>query len=307
VAEPDLARWAQHLERVQRSESALTSEIVLARSDGSTFPAAITSAARRSASGGGRSTVLSSFVDATSGKQAEAELSRSREELRALAARLQGAREEEKARIARDLHDDLGQLLTGLQLELLALEGIVEELEPDARTGKLLDHVVEASSMAGTTLETLRRISQDLHPVVLEHLGLAAAIRQELRRFENRTGTAVELRLEADPPAGDPVGPALFRICEEALTNVVRHARASHVEVHLLEREGTLVLEVKDDGLGLPPVPAAVTSSLGLLGMRERARAFGGDVTFAPGPAGGTVVRAHVRWQGAEAALQRSR
>ena len=214
------------------------------------------------------------------------------EAVRALAVRLQAAREEEATRIARDLHDDLGQTLTALQLELRWIEERVERLPATAQTGQLVDRVVAAAELAAATLTTVQRLSQELHPAVLDHLGLAAAIRQELRRFEQRSRVEATTVLDADAPPGDAVGKALYRIFLEALTNVARHAQALHVEVRLRAEADAVVLTVADDGRGLPAEAVASPASLGLLGMQERAHALGGEVRVARGDRGGTVVTA---------------
>jgi PAS domain S-box-containing protein len=216
------------------------------------------------------------------------------EAVRALAVRLQAAREEEASRIARDLHDDLGQTLTALQLELRWIEERVERLPASDQTGPLVDRVVAAAELAAATLTAVQRLSQELHPAALDHLGLAAAIRQELRRFEQRARVETTTALDADAPPGDPVGKALYRIFQEALTNVARHAQALHVEVRLRAEPDAMVLTVSDDGRGVPRELAAGPTTLGLLGMQERARALGGEVRVAPGERGGTVVTARI-------------
>jgi two-component system sensor histidine kinase UhpB len=216
------------------------------------------------------------------------------EAVRALAARVQAAREEEASRIARDLHDDLGQTLTALQFELRWIEERVERLPPAPESGPLVDRVVAAAQLAAATLTTVQRLSQELHPAALDHLGLAAAVRQELRRFEQRTRVAAASDLQADAPPGDPVGQALYRILLEALTNVARHAQARRVEVRLWAEPGAMVLTVADDGRGLPAVLTGSQGSLGLLGMQERARALGGEVLVGPGERGGTLVTARI-------------
>jgi PAS domain S-box-containing protein len=216
------------------------------------------------------------------------------EAVRALAARLQAAREEEATRIARDLHDDLGQTLTALQLELRWIEERVERLPATVEAGPLVDRVVAAAELAATTLTTVQRLSLELHPAALDHLGLAAAVRQELRRFEQRTGVQAAAALETDLPPADPAGKALYRIVLEALTNVARHAGATHVAVRLRREGGLLLLTVADDGRGLPPGLAVTPATLGLLGMQERAHALGGEVRLSAGERGGTVVTARI-------------
>jgi signal transduction histidine kinase len=229
---------------------------------------------------------------AASERSAE-ELVRSSRLLRALAARVQRVREDEKARIARDLHDDLGQLLTALQLELRGAEQAAEGLPADERAGRVLDRLVAASELAATTVETVQRLSLNLRPEALERLGLDAALRQELRLFERRTGLEVALRLEPVPGLDAEPATAAFRIAQEALTNVARHAQARRVEVRLAKAGDAAVLEVADDGRGLPP-DRPDAERLGLLGMEERAREFGGEVTLSERPGGGTCVQLRI-------------
>lgn len=227
-------------------------------------------------------TVLTASVDVT-------ERVEEREQLRALTARVQRVREEEKARIARDLHDDLGQVLTALQLELRGAEALVEALGSDEQAGPILDRLVAASALAGDTIGAVQRLSWGLRSEALERLGLDAALRQELRLFERRTGLEVAEALRPVAPLPPALATAAFRIAQEALTNVARHAGAQRVEVGLEDAGGDLVLEVADDGRGFPE-GAPPGNHLGVLGMRERAREFGGDVTITPRPGGGARV-----------------
>ncbi len=218
---------------------------------------------------------------------------REREQLRALTARVQRVREEEKSRIARDLHDGLGQVLTALQLELRGAEAAVEALGDDAQSGPILDRLVAASTLAGETIGTVQRLSWGLRSEALEQLGLDAALRQELRLFERRTGLRVEEALTPVAPLAPPVATAAYRIAQEALTNVARHAGARGVVVRLAADGDALVLEVADDGRGFQ-AEAAGQPHLGLLGMKERAREFGGQVTISARPGGGTSVVARL-------------
>jgi signal transduction histidine kinase len=230
--------------------------------------------------------ILSAAIDVTERVQ-------EREQLRALTARVQRVREEEKARIARDLHDDLGQVLTALRLELRGAETLLEALDADERTGPIADRLVTASTLAADTIGAVQRLSWNLRSEALERLGLDAALRQELRRFEKRTGLEVVEALRPVEPLDHAVATAAFRIAQEALTNVARHAGARRVEVSLLADGDRMRLEVADDGCGLPP-GGPRPGDLGLLGMRERAREFGGDVTISDRAGGGTVVVARM-------------
>lgn len=219
--------------------------------------------------------------------RAEEELRRSRAELRALAARLDAVREDEKARIARDLHDEMGQLLTGLRIDLDLLEEKLSELPPGPLAGALVDRVVDASSLVTRVIAAMRQAVAVLRPAALDRLGLAAALRQECREFGERTGIACRVQvpdlLELRPDAET----ALFRIAQEALTNVARHAGARQVEVSIRVDGSAVLLRVIDDGKGLP---ASVRRGLGIVGMRERAERLGGTLEIVPGPGGGGAV-----------------
>jgi signal transduction histidine kinase len=214
---------------------------------------------------------------------------REQERLRALTARVQEVREEEKGRIARDLHDELGQLLTALQLELRGAEAAAEELGPQA--GSLVDRLVAASTLGDATVQEVQRIAHDLRSEALDSVGLDAALRQELRSFRRRTGLEVVESLLPVEGLDRRAATALFRIAQEALTNVARHAGARRVEVGLSASGDRVILTIADDGHGFAegePGPGR----LGLLGMRERATELGGYVTVGPAPSGGTRVLA---------------
>lgn len=226
----------------------------------------------------------------------------SREQLRALALRIQTIREEEKARLARDLHDELGEVLTALRMELRRLEAGIEALEPEVDAGALLDRIVEGSALVNRALAAVKRIALDLRPGALDRLGLDAALRQEAKRFHERTGIACD----ADVPGLDvelpvEVATALYRICQEALTNVVRHAGARHVSLSLEVGGDRATLRVADDGRGMDRARAASPHALGILGMTERARALGGGVSFHGRAGRGTVVTASIPLRGASA------
>jgi two-component system sensor histidine kinase UhpB len=232
--------------------------------------------------------------DVTEQSLADQALRASREQLRALAGRLQSVREEEKARMARDLHDELGQLLTGLKMDLRWLERRLSDLPPAGDVNLLVDRAVAASELADQTVASVQRIAAELRPGALDRLGLVPALRQELRHFQARTGLACEARLDEAAPEPPPeVATALYRICQEALTNVTRHAAAGRVIVSLSAEPPGLVLRVEDDGRGFDAA-AQGPGALGLLGMTERATLLGGDVQFARRPGGGTVVTARV-------------
>jgi PAS domain S-box-containing protein len=225
--------------------------------------------------------------DITDRHQAAADVARSHEELRVLAAHLATVREEERTRIARELHDELGQSLTGLKLDLAWLEQILARQHADHLTTRVRDIV---SRMDGVMF-SVRRIITELRPSVLDELGLADAIEWQAQDFGARTGVAVELRINEDATnVPGPIATTVFRTLQEALTNVTRHARASRVTVEFFNDVGTLALRVADDGCGIDHAKLQGRRSLGLLGLSERAAACGGTIDVRGEPGQGTVV-----------------
>jgi two-component system sensor kinase len=228
--------------------------------------------------------------DITERKAAEEELTRSRGQLRALAARLESIREEERTRIAREVHDVLGQALTSLKMDLSWIS-----LKTSPGQDWLEDRTVMMSDLIDSTIQTVRKIAIELRPPVLDNLGLAAAIEWQASEFQSRTGMPCRcLSLSKDLTPDPLCATALFRIFQETLTNVARHAHATLVEVSLREEAGHLVLEVKDNGRGISAIELASAQSLGLLGMRERASILGGVVTIVGAPGEGTTVKAKI-------------
>jgi signal transduction histidine kinase len=206
-----------------------------------------------------------------------------RQRLRALTERLSAAREQEAARIAQELHDQLGQELTVLKFEL-------ETLRRGSKGTVPLDATIAAlEASIDTAIETVRRISSELRPGVLDRLGLVAGLEWLLREFERRTGIATDLAADAGVVAVDPsVSTALFRIVQEGLTNVARHAGASLVEVEIRDRQGMIELRLRDDGQGFDDAEARNRPSLGLLGIEERAHRLGGRTVVQSSPGKGT-------------------
>jgi two-component system, NarL family, sensor histidine kinase UhpB len=222
--------------------------------------------------------------DITERQREAADLRRSRRALRELSASVVEAREEERRRIARELHDELGQRLTALKIDLTTLAAQARLPADDAR-------VAGMQATLDDTLASVRRIASDLRPLMLDDLGLNAAIEWLARDTSRRIGIPVHARLPVAEPALDPrVATALYRMVQEALTNVTRHAHARSVDVTLSSENGELVLTVADDGVGLSDEALQRAGSFGLLGLHERARMLGGQIDIGARPGGGTTL-----------------
>jgi signal transduction histidine kinase len=225
--------------------------------------------------------------DITDRHHAAKEVARSREELRDLAAHLHTVREDERTRIARELHDELGQVLTGLKLDLSWLEHRLTRTS----SRELGDRARDLIARMDGVMVSVRRIITELRPSILDELGLADAIEWQAQDFAGRTGLRLRLDIREEATnAAEPVASMFFRTLQEALTNVMRHASARSVSVEFLNDAGMLTLRVIDDGRGIPAEKLQGPRSLGLLGLRERASASGGTVVIGPGPRGGTMV-----------------
>lgn len=214
----------------------------------------------------------------------------SERELRALAVHGQSVREEERARISREIHDELGQALTGLKMQLSWLEKrLAGNLTAPAATIRSMSRLID------DTMHSVRRIASDLRPQVLDELGLAGALRRQAREFQARAGIRCRMDLPAEPFAMDPERARdVFRIFQEAMTNVARHAKATRVDIRLRLDAGHLLLSVADNGLGISPAAVRRTKALGLLGVRERALLLGGKVEIEGSEGEGTSVRLSV-------------
>ncbi|HYU52266.1 MAG TPA: histidine kinase [Gemmatimonadaceae bacterium] len=218
----------------------------------------------------------------------------SREQLRALASRLQEVREEERTEVAREIHDELGQALTGLKLDIAWMKKRL------TRDRELIAHCASVIERIDGTLNAVRRIATALRPSVLDQLGLSAAIEWQGHEFSTRTGIEVEVKLSCNGvPIADDLGTPLFRILQESLTNVARHAKATRVVIRLEQNTEELTLKVSDDGVGMSPGCFDGTTSLGVIGMRERALACGGKFDISCHPDCGTTVSLSVPLAGA--------
>jgi signal transduction histidine kinase len=208
--------------------------------------------------------------------------------LRNLSGSLQTLLEEERARISREIHDELGQALTAMKLDLSLIR---RSLLSDGLTGKS-EKVREIESAVSRIIRTVRKIATDLRPGILDELGVVAAIKWMAKNYQNRTGISCKVAVQGvDKVSGSARATAIFRIVQEALTNVVRHAAASQVNVSLQKKGDGLVVEVRDNGIGIKEERVFDSKSLGLIGIRERVLLLGGEATISGKSGEGTVIR----------------
>jgi len=233
--------------------------------------------------------------DITERKRTEQELRDSREQLRALAARIQAAREEERTHAAREIHDVLAQELTALKIEASWLSRRLGEPMENWKQDILREKVSVIMDLTNKASKSVQRIASRLRPVVLDSLGLFAATEWVASDFQKRT----KIRCRASVPAKDVAmdgerSTALFRILQESLNNIARHAKATNVKIRLRLMAGEVVLSVDDDGRGIRPNEVTNGRSMGLMGMRERASLLDGKCTIAPRTGGGTAVEVRI-------------
>lgn len=219
-------------------------------------------------------------------KLAEQRLRESEVQLRALAARLISIREEERTSMAREIHDELGQVLTGLKMDVMWLRKHI-----DRKQKPLLQKTETMRRLIDSTMQVVRRIATGMRPEILDEMGLVAAIAWQAKEFQKRMGIRCRVQLPAErADLGTALGTAVFRIFQEILTNIARHAKASSVSVQMTISKERLTLEVADDGCGIADGAVHARASLGLLGMQERAQLFGGEVSIRGTPGNGTTV-----------------
>jgi PAS domain S-box-containing protein len=218
--------------------------------------------------------------------RAEEQLRASRDQLRALAARLQSVREEERTSIAREIHDELGQACTAIKMDLALIGRMATK-----RQTRLRAKAKSAIELVDGMIVTLRRIASDLRPRTLDDLGLTAALEWQAQEFESRTGMRCRVTLPQDPLVLDSErSTAIFRIFQESLTNVARHAKATRVQARLEREVNQLIFEVRDNGRGFAPEEARARKSLGLVGMQERALLLNGELKLEGVPGAGTTM-----------------
>jgi PAS domain S-box-containing protein len=233
--------------------------------------------------------------DVTERVRAEEQLKRSNEELRALSARLHSVREEESARIAREIHDELGGAMSSLKWDMEEIGEILSESTDPPRLAALRERVGAMITLTDNTVDAVRRISSELRPTALAEFGLVEALRWHAQQFQARTGITVHC--DCPPESAElnrEQATAVFRIVQEALTNVLRHARATRVDINIRSEGGRCVLTVSDNGRGITEAEKTGLQSLGMLGMRERAHLLGGEINVEGVEGRGTVVTLRV-------------
>ena len=232
---------------------------------------------------------VGTITDITERMHAEIEIDSSRKQLRALTVRLQNIREEERTHIAREIHDDLGQALTGLKMDLVwvnnKLQGSDEAMQK--RLKSMMD-------LADSTIHKVRKLATDLRPGILDDIGLAAAIEWQGKDFSERTGIDFSFHLDEELQMDEKRSTAFFRIFQESLTNVIRHAQAKNVAITLRRDGSNVLLTIEDNGKGIAPNELANPRSVGILGMKERAASFNGEVNVIGVQGKGTTVRVRI-------------
>ncbi|MDD5232239.1 MAG: PAS domain S-box protein [Syntrophales bacterium] len=259
-------------------------EVEQFRKDGTRFVADVSSGTFTTKDGEKQAVVI--LRDVTERRLAREELKKSRERLRALAAGIETVREEERTRIARELHDELGQVLTGLKMDV---SWIQKRLSPGEKL--LRDKMQFMLEYLNPAVQMVRRISTELRPGILDDLGLKEAMEWQIRDFENRTGIRVALRsnMGENRLQGD-VSTALFRILQESLTNIIRHAGATEVGIDIEQKKNSISLRVRDNGRGISKRRSEARNSIGIAGMRERAELAGGEFRITGSRGKGTEI-----------------
>lgn len=286
----DPKRRDEFIRLMQKEEEVFGFESQIRRKDGSVIWISENVRAVRDASG-----VITGYEgmveNITKRKEAEEQLQQSLDQLRTLSGRLEVVREEERARIARELHDELGVWLTGLKIDLSRVNVMVGEGEGSKLRRKVSKKVQAMIEQVDGTITAVQRIVSELRPAVLDDLGLVAALEWQCEDFQRLSGIACTCTATAEDIAIEPErATTVFRICQEAFTNVARHAHATAVRVTLEERDGSLLLSVSDNGEGIPDHKIMDPQSFGLLGMKERAALLGGEVTITGSPEKGTTI-----------------
>jgi len=283
------------LTRILNGEERVECDEVKVRDGGSKVSCIVTATPFRG-SGGELIGIVEDFKDISKRKRTEEELRESRRRLRELASYLESAREKERTRISREIHDELGQSLTALKIDVHWLTQRLPKDDP-----LLMDKAKTVSELIDTNVHLVQRISSELRPGLLDNLGLSAAIEWQASQFQNRTGVECTVTSEPEDIVLDQTrSTALFRICQETLTNIARHAHATRVEIILREKNAEVEMEVCDNGKGIMEEKISNPKSFGLMGIRERVHSLGGVVRISGAENKGTTVRVQIPTDGRE-------
>jgi len=233
-------------------------------------------------------------ADQTDQRLAELALERSHQQLRLLSAHLQSLREKERTDLARELHDSLGQALTGIKVQASLLQKALNA-EPTTAIREAKEKLTEMNSLLGETISAVKSLSTELRPGVLDKFGLRAAIEWQTKEFARRTGIECEFKIARRKLSlSNEISTALFRILQEGLNNIARHSQAKRVKLSLSISKSTVCLTISDNGKGITAQQIADPNSLGLLGISERAESLGGSVEIKGEPDRGTKIKVRV-------------
>ena len=282
------ATFFQHLNRAYADNGQAVDEVLLLSQGHAPQHVSIVSSAMATASTENR-LCRSALVDITQLKLKEAELTQSHQKLRNLSAHLDQVRESERRHLAREIHDELGQKLTSLRFQVAMLSAGINSPQTDLSqsANSLLRQIDE-------TIESVRAIASDLRPAVLD-LGLTAAVEWQLQEFRRRTGIACKLKLsDEDIPLDNDRATAVFRIIQESLTNVIRHAKASEITLKLEKKDDVLKIRISDNGIGIAQDGMEKARAFGIAGMRERVRLLDGTLTIRSHPGHGVQIMVNI-------------
>jgi len=231
-------------------------------------------------------------IDLSIQKNAEKELKKMNADLRHLSGHLQTVREEERKEIAREIHDEFGQNLTVLKMDAAWLKN---HLDPSTNNTKIIEKLNELMEIADDTIQTSRRLYNSLHPSMLDDIGLIAAVEWQAKTFTKSTDILVEVHSNIhDQKFTQQISIGLFRICQESLTNILRHSKATNVIINITKKDSTIFLSIKDNGEGFDQTSINTTNRHGLLGMRERVYALNGTLNIDSSKEKGTSISIEV-------------
>lgn len=281
-------RWAIPDESAGSNHS-VAENVILKSRDGQTIPIEETVALIVDARGR-KLGAVTVFRDVTRQRAFQQSLQKTEVQLRNYSAHLQTIREEERTRIAREIHDELGQTMTALKMDISWMH---HRVSPDQKT--IFEKLNAMTQLIDQTIGSVKRIATELRPGLLDDLGLAAAIEWQTEEFKNRTGMTCQVIIEPEVlDVDEALSTALFRILQETLTNIIRHAEATAVLVKLIQDESGIAMSVKDNGKGIETSEKIGAHSYGMIGIRERVAYFGGFVQFQSDAASGTTVQIQI-------------